>query len=408
VLLKNRSFIYYLFARAFIMVAMHAQYTIVGLQLYYEYDRRPIALGLLGAYEAVPFILFSLLSGYTADRFNRQKIWIAGVIGFAIISFYLFLNDQGFFQISFIHGKWVFYIITIFLGILRAFTSAAVPPLLSQIVLDRSQITKAVSWSSSAWYVGAITGPAMGAFIYGTSGAASSYLVNIVLFALAFITILLIKAKPQDKPEAKESIFKSIREGTKFVFQNKIILGAISLDMLVVLFGDAIALLPVFSDEVLHLDPKFYGYLRMAPALGALITSLILAKFAPLTRTGNKLLICVACFGVLNILMGLTSQFLWTFVALFFCGVFDNVSVVIRNAITQLMTPDKMRGRVSAINSIFIGSSNEIGAFECGLAAQLLGLVPAIIFGGSVTILIILLIAIAVPTLRKFELKNYQ
>ncbi len=389
------------------MLALQTQITIVGLQLYYEYDRSAYALGLLGLYEAIPFIAVSLFSGYVADNFNRQKIWMAAIVGFALGSLYLYLNAGAYVSISFIQGKWVLYGITILLGIFRAFVAAAVPPFLSQIV-ERNEITKAVSWSSSVWYIGAIAGPALGAYIYGTSGASASYLINIVLFFIAIVFIFIIKAQAQEQPPKREPIFASIKAGGQFVFQNKIILGAISLDMFAVLFGDAIALLPVFSDQVLNLDPKFYGYLRMAPALGALITSLILAKYAPMHKTGNVLLLCMACFGVLNILMGLTTTFLWTFVTLFFCGVFDNFSVVIRNAITQLMTPDHMRGRVSAINSIFIGSSNEIGAFECGLAARLMGLVPAIIFGGSMTILIIVIIALAVPTLRKFELKNYQ
>ncbi len=406
-LLKNTSFIYFLLARLFIMFALQTQITIVGLQLYYEFDRSAYALGLLGLYEAIPFILFSLFTGYVADNFSRRNIWLLAILGFAISSLFLFLNAINYITIPFIKGKWILYGITILLGILRSFIAAAVPPFLSQIV-DRSEITKAVSWSSSVWYIGAIAGPAFGAFIYATSGASFSYLINIFLFIVAVFFIFLIKANKQEKPEAKESIFNSIKEGTKFVFKNKIILGAISLDMFGVLFGDAIALLPVFSDKVLLLDPKYYGYLRMAPALGALLTSLIMAKFMPLTKTGNKLLICIVFFGVFNILMGLTTTFMWTFIALFFCGVVDNVSVVVRNGITQLMTPDNMRGRVSAINSIFIGSSNEIGAYECGLAASFMGLVPAIIFGGSMTILVVIIIAFAVPSLRKFELKNYQ
>jgi MFS family permease len=389
------------------MLALHTQITIVGLQLYYEFDRSAYALGLLGLYEAIPFIIVSLFSGYVADNFNRKKIWIAAIIGFAFGSLFLFLTAKSYITLPYIKGKWILYGITIVLGILRAFIAAAVPPFLSQIV-ERHEITKAVTWSSSTWYVGAIAGPALGAFIYGTSGASSSYLINIILFFVAVGFIFLIKAKAQGKPEKKEPILSSIKEGAKFVFKNKIILGAISLDMFGVLFGDAIALLPVFSDKVLHLDPKFYGYLRMAPALGALITSLFMAKFVPLNKTGNKLLICVALFGVFNILMGLTTTFFWTFITLFLCGIVDNVSVVIRNGISQLMTPDNMRGRVSAINSIFIGSSNEIGAYECGLAARVFGLVPAIIFGGSMTIIVIVIIGIAVPTLRKFELKNYQ
>ncbi len=404
---QNRNFVYFLLARLFIMLALQTQITIVGLQLYYEFDRSAYALGLLGLYEAIPFIAVSLFSGYVADNFNRQKIWIVAIIGFALGSLYLYLNAGAYVSIAFLKGKLVLYGITVLLGVFRAFIAAAVPPFLSQIV-DRAHIPKAVSWSSSAWYVGAIAGPAFGAFIYGTSGAPVSYLINIFLFVLAIVFIIVIKAQPQDKPEKREPIFDSISEGAKFVFKNKIILGAISLDMFAVLFGDAIALLPVFSDKVLNLDPKFYGYLRMAPALGALITSLILAKYAPLHKTGNILIVCIACFGVLNILMGLTTTFFWTFITLFFCGVVDNFSVVIRNGITQLMTPDNMRGRVSAINSIFIGSSNEIGAFECGLAARLMGLVPAIVFGGSMTILVIVVIAVLVPSLRKFELKNYQ
>jgi MFS family permease len=404
---SNVSLRYFLLARLFLMLALHTQITIVGLQLYYEHGKSAYDLGLLGLYEAVPFILVSLFSGYIADHYNRKHIWMLIVIGFAICSLLLFLFSKSYIQFSQLSGKQFLYSLTAILGILRAFTSAAVPPFLSQIV-KRDDIPRAVSWSSSVWYIGGIAGPAIGAYVYGVYGASVSYSSNIALFLLAFLFIALIKAKAQEKPEVKESIFMSIKEGAKFVFNNKIILGALSLDMFVVLFGDAIALLPVFSDQVLDLSPKYYGYLRMAPALGALLTSLILAQYAPVSNTGKKLLICVTLFGLFNILMGLSTTFLSAFICLFLCGIVDNVSVVIRHGITQLLTPDNMRGRVSAINGIFIGSSNEIGAFECGLAARFLGLIPAIIFGGSMTIIIIVIIAILVPTLRRFELKHYK
>jgi MFS family permease len=388
------------------MLALHIQMTIVGLQLYYEYDRSAYALGLLGLFEAGPFIVLSLVSGHISDKYNRKRIWVLAIVGFFLGSLFLFANTKGLVNIPHIQGKNVLYLVTFFLGIFRAFTAAAVPPLLSQMV-ERDHIAKASTWSATSWYIGGIAGPAIGALIYGKTGASLSYQINCVLFLIGVLLIAAIKVQKHVPENTRESIFTSIGQGVKFVLSNKIILGAMSLDMLGVLFGDAIALLPVFSDKVLHLQPEFYGYLRMAPTLGALITSLVLARYTPLHNTGNKLLIFMACFGALNIAMGLTTHFYSTFVILFFAGVADNVSVVIRHCIMQLMTPNAMRGRVSAINSIFIGSSNEIGAFECGFVARMIGLVPAIVFGGTVTIIIAIFIAVAVPTLRMFELKNH-
>jgi MFS family permease len=403
----NISFRYYIGARLFIMLALHIQMTIVGLQLYYEYDRSAYALGLLGLFEAAPFMVLSLVSGYVSDLYNRKTIWMLCIFGFFLASLFLYANANHLIAIPHLQGKAVLYTVTFFLGILRAFTAAAVPPLLSQIVV-REHITKAATWSATSWYIGGIAGPAIGAYLYGTTGASISYQLNCACFLIGLVLIGYIKTTEQIKADGREAIFTSIAQGVKFVLSNKIILGAMSLDMLGVLFGDAIALLPVFSDKVLHLAPEYYGYLRMAPTIGALLTSLVLAKYTPLHNTGNKLLICMACFGVLNILMGLSTTYFATFVVLFVAGMADNVSVVIRHAIMQLMTPDAMRGRVSAINSIFIGSSNEIGAYECGAVARAIGLVPAIVFGGSVTIVVTIVIAIVVPTLRKFQLKNHQ
>lgn len=388
------------------MLALHIQMTIVGLQLYYEYDRSAYALGLLGLFEAAPFIFLSLFSGYLADKYNRKTIWLLAITGFLLASFFLWATTNHIVSVPFLQGKEILYAVTFFLGIFRAFTAASVPPLLSQIV-SRENITVASTWSATSWYIGGIGGPAVGAYLYGTTGASVSYQLNCALFAVGILLIMCIKAGTQIKSDVREPIFTSIAQGFKFVLSNKIVLGAMTLDMLGVLFGDAIALLPVFSDKVLHLAPQYYGYLRMAPTLGALITSLALTRYSPLNNTGNKLLICMACFGALNILMGLSTLYYTTFIVLFLAGMADNVSVVIRHSIMQLMTPDGMRGRVSAINSIFIGSSNEIGAYECGLVARLIGLVPAIVFGGSVTIIVAVVIAIVVPTLRKFELKNH-
>jgi MFS family permease len=260
--------------------------------------------------------------------------------------------------------------------------------LMAQIV-PRSLYANSSTWNSVLWHVGAVTGPAIGGLVYGFKGVEAAY-AGVIFFALVALLLLIpIKKKPIVKSLLVESLKERLFSGLRFVFKNQIMLGALSLDMFAVLFGGAVAMLPVFANEILHVGPEGLGVLRAAPALGAITMSLFLAYHPPLKNAGKALVFAVTGFGVCMILFALSTNFYLSMAFLILSGMFDNISVVIRATIVQLMTPDEMRGRVASVNSIFIGSSNEIGSFESGLAASLMGLVPSVIFGGVMTLIVV-------------------
>jgi MFS family permease len=257
------------------------------------------------------------------------------------------------------------------------------------------------------WHVAAVTGPAVGGLLYGFSGINSAYFCVVCCIIIALALSFIIKNRPVPGTNSGISLFASLKEGLNFVRKSEVILGAMALDMFAVLFGGAVILLPVFAAEVLNAGPQGLGFLRSAPALGAIIMSVILAYRPPLKHAGRNLLISVTGFGVCIILFALSTNFYLSLLLLICSGLFDNISVIIRSTTLQLLTPDEMRGRVSSVNSIFVGSSNEIGSFESGLAARLMGLVPSVIFGGSMTLLIAGFTARFAPKLRKLNLKEF-
>jgi MFS family permease len=300
----------------------------------------------------------------------------------------------------------LFAIVFLF-GIIRAFIGACTNPFLSQLV-PRHEYTNSATWNSSAWHTGAILGPVLSGIIYGAGGhfnAQWCHLTEVILFITSLLLLALIKNKGLPTlSDKKESVLNSIKVGLRFVFRTKMVLSAISLDLFAVLFGGAVVLIPAFTDKILHLGPEAYGLLRTAPAIGAVISAFVMAAYPPAKKAGPALLWSVIAFGVFTILFGISTSYIMAFAMLFMTGAFDNVSVVVRHSILQLMTPDNMRGRVSAINNIFVGSSNEIGAFESGVAARLMGLIPSIIFGGVMTIVTVVAVDRINPKLRKLDM----
>lgn len=406
---KIKEFRLFVLARFFHTLAIQMQFSTINLQIYYEYSKDEFLLGMLGLTEAVPFIITSFFSGHVADMLPKKRIMMISTLFLLLGALMLFLNAAPFAALLKDTGMMALYSIVFLLGIVRAFLSATTNAYLSQLV-PRNYYTHSATWNSTAWHTGAILGPVVAGFVYGFHNRLNGTWchaaeVFFFLLALMFIGRINNPGTPEVQ-EKKENVFESMKVGLNFVFKSRMVLSAISLDLFAVLFGGAVVLIPAFTDKVLHLGPEAYGLLRIAPAVGALVMAMIMAVYPPSKKAGLALLWSVIAFGLFTILFALCQNYWLAFIMLFCTGAFDNVSVVVRSSILQLMTPNNMRGRVGAINSIFIGSSNEVGAFESGLAAKLLGLVPSIVFGGFMTILTVVVINKKNPELKKLDINT--
>jgi len=379
------------------------QSVIVGWQIY-KLTGDVFALGMIGLAEAIPFILVSLVSGHIADTFNRKYIILFfSCLFIGVTSFLLYFSMDGVTVFKEYGSKPIFVAIAC-VGIIRGFISAANPSFMSQLI-PRKLYSNAATWNSTFWHIASVVGPSLAGLLIALSYQ-TAYVVDLSFLIIATISFLLIKSKPLPVKEASETLFESLSAGIKFVFKNQLILGALSLDLFAVLFGGAVALLPAFAEEILHAGAIQLGFLRAAPAIGAVVMAIIIAYNPPRHNAGRNLFLSVGAFGLATILVGLSTNFYVALICLFFTGAFDNVSVVIRHTILQLATPDEMRGRVSAVNGIFIGSSNEIGAFESGTTARLFGLKPSIIIGGVLTLVVVSLTAKFAPKLRRLNIDN--
>jgi len=290
-------------------------------------------------------------------------------------------------------------------GLLRYFFGPTIFSLIALIV-PKKVYPNAATWSSSTWQMASILGPAIGGFTINWIGVHWSLCIIFILVMIALFLGSLISRKPVMNPKIGEPVLQSLKEGVRFVFNTKAILGALTLDMVAVLFGGAVALLPIFAQDILKVGSEGFGILRAAPAVGAFLTMLITAYIPISKNAGLKLLIAIFGFGLSIIAFGLSTIFWVSVVALFFSGVTDGVSMVIRQTILQLKTPDHMRGRVASVNTMFVGSSNELGAFESGVTAKLMGTVTAVVFGGSMTILTVITTGVISPTFRKLDLES--
>lgn len=409
-ILKNKEFRWFVLARFFLTLAIQMQMSTINLQIYYEHTKEEYVLGLIGLTEAAPFIVTSFFSGYIADTVNRRKILLLGCLALFIGSLFLWTYSAAFFAWLSALGMTALFVVVFIFGIIRSFLAVTTAPFMSQII-SRELYTQSATWNSTAWHIGSILGPVLAGVLYGYHNSLNAdwcYATTCLLFVMTFICYSCIKSKPLPQKQTSETFLQSMLVGVKFVFQNKLVLSALSLDLFAVLFGGAVALIPAFTDKILHLGPEAYGLLRTAPAIGAVLMALRLTVYTPSKKAGVSLLIGVAAFGLFTILFALSVNYWFAFLMLLCTGAFDNISVVIRHSILQLSTPDEMRGRVAAVNSIFIGSSNEIGAFESGMAARILGLVPSIVFGGTMTILVVLGIHKLNPELKKLDLTKLE
>lgn len=393
--------------RFFMTMATLMQSVIVGWHLY-SITGNVLSLGLIGLTEVIPQISISLFAGYFVDIWDRKKIIIYTsillLIGSGILVAY---------SIPALHGEELFGTVPIFItffltGLVRGILAPAHTALLGQLV-PRSMLTSAATWNSANWQIAAVAGPAIGGLVYGFSGITVAYITVFVSYLVSFFLILSVHGiKPLPRSTRYHGMLANIGEGIRFVFNNQILLGAFSLDMFGVLFGGAVAVLPVFASDILHTGPQGLGLLRACPAIGAIIMSLFLTSHPPLQRTGHFLFMAVTGFGICIVSFALSRSFWLSAFLLFMSGAFDNISVVIRQSILQLCTPEEMKGRVASVNSIFIGSSNELGEFESGVTAKLMGLVPSVVFGGCMTLLVVAVVSRMAPLLRKLSIRAIE
>jgi MFS family permease len=386
--LRYKDFRSYLGMRFFFTFAYQMQAVVIGFYIY-QLTKSAFALGMVGLCEAIPAIGIALYGGYIADKSEKRKMLliISALVFFASMVMFLVTMKSA---APHIHKGWIVPIIyfMIFLnGLARAFYGPATFTIYAHSI-PKELYPNGSTWSSSTWQIASILGPAAGGLIYGFYGITAAFSVIIIFLIFSIFLIYLLRPYPPVFIP-KEDIWKSLSEGISFVFKNKMMIGAMSLDLFSVFFGGAVALLPVFANEILKVGAEGLGIMRAMSSLGAVLTMLAMARFSPMGRPWRNLLIAVAGFGCSIICFALSHNFYLSLLFLFTEGAFDSISVIIRGTIMQLLTPDHMRGRVSAVNSMFIGSSNEIGAFESGTAAKLLGTVPSVIFGGTMTMLIV-------------------
>lgn len=406
--LRFKEFNIFLIVRFALVFAWSMQFIVIEWEVY-SLTKDPLSLGLIGLMEVIPALSFALFAGHVVDQKEKRGLLIKCIFGFIVICLGLFLITNQMVQSLFTTNTvvWIIYLLVFFGGVVRAFIGPTVFTLFSQVV-PKSEYANAATWSSSVWQIGSVLGPTIAGFAILWIGVNGSMFMVLLFALVALFFLFKIEKKPILNPKIGEPILKSLTEGIKFVYNTKEILGAITLDMVAVLFGGAVALLPIYAQDILQVGSKGFGVLRAAPAIGSFITILAVAYF-PLTKNaGIKLLVSIFGFGLSIILFGVSTIFWISLIALFLSGVFDGVSVVIRQTILQIKTPDNMRGRVASVNSMFVGSSNELGAFESGVAAKLLGTVRSVVFGGSMTLLIVLTTGIFSPKLRKLDLLSKE
>ena len=404
--LRFREFNIFLLLRFVLVFAWSMQFIVIEWQVY-TLTKDPLSLGIIGLMEIIPALSMALFAGHIVDQREKRNLFLCCIGLFSLISLGLFFLSEASIMASW-GQKSILYSIYGFVflgGLLRAFFGPTIFSLVSLIV-PKKVYPNAATWNSSTWQMASILGPAVAGLTINWLGVHWSLCIVFVLVVISFLLGLLISKKPVLNPKIGEPIIQSLKEGVRFVFKTKAILGALSLDMIAVLFGGAFALLPVFAQDILKVGPEGFGVLRAAPAVGAFLTMLTTAYIPISRRAGMKLLIAVFGFGISIIVFGLSSVFWISVVALFFSGITDGVSMVIRQTILQLKTPDHMRGRVSSVNSMFVGSSNELGAFESGLTAKLMGTVTAVVFGGTMTLITALTTGLVSPSFRNLDLEK--
>jgi MFS family permease len=402
--IRVKNFRLFLFYRVFMTMAALMQSVIVGWQIY-DITRNVLWLGFIGLVEVIPQVTVSLFAGHYSDIWDRHKIikYTSLLLILGAVILLVYSADSAYFSARF--GIYPLFVTIFLTGLARGILSPAQVALMGQLV-PRTLYANAATWNSANWQLAAVMGPAIGGMVYGFFGIVPAYTLVLILYTLSFLLMLLIRAGKHEVVTTNEGVFTRIQSGISFVFQTPELLGAFTLDMFAVLFGGAVAMLPVFASDILHVGPQGLGALRACPAIGAILMAVILMFHPPVKDSGKKLFFAVTGFGLCMIGFAISKNFLLSAFLLILSGAFDNVSVVIRGTILQLFTPDNMRGRVASVNSIFIGSSNELGAFESGVTAKIMGLVPSVIFGGCMTLAVVITTIKMNSPLRRLSIKN--
>lgn len=402
------QFVRLISTRAFFTFAVQMQAVIVGWQVY-ALTHDALALGMVGLAEAVPALSLAMYAGYVVDKGSPKQIY-RNVLILSFISGAFLLGSTCLHDGFIAHSQLaVLYFASVLTGIARAFSQPAMYTLVPQLV-PRDKLPEASAWMSSSLQIARIAGPAVGGLVYAYLGMmfSASMICVLLLASVLLFSSIYVPNKTHQSPKDMGRTARDLLVGLDFVLHHPILLSALSLDMVSVLFGGVTALLPIYAEEILHLGPKGLGFLRAAPAIGATLGSLGLTQLPIKRHAGAWLLGAVGAFGLCMLLFSISHNAIFSLVVLFFSGIFDSVSVLVRTVVVQLASPDHMRGRIAAVNSMFIGSSNEIGELESGVAAKVLGVVPSAIFGSCMCILTVLCMAYLSPRLRKLDLDKLE
>ncbi|MES2774242.1 MAG: MFS transporter [Bacteroidota bacterium] len=398
-----RNFRHFLVARFTFIMALQMVNFAIALYLY-ELTGSKLSLGLLGLSEVIPAISFALYAGHVIDRSDKRTLLLRNMFLYfmAVVGLGFIASAYSREHLSVSALEYGIYFLIFLTGIFRAFTGPTMQSIVAQLV-PKEQLAKAISWGSASWQSASVIGPIVSGILIDTAGTFVTFSIAIALLIIAMIMIFAIPKLPVAHTNQQQKTWESVKEGLRYVWQTKTLLSALSLDMFAVFFGGATALLPVFGKDILHLDATGISFLKAAQGVGSILILLWFASRPLKKAQGKTLLYCVAAFGVTMIVFAISENFWLSLGVLFLSGIFDGISMLVRGTILQMFVPDEMRGRVSSVNSMFINSSNELGAFESGIAAQKLGTVPSVIFGGCVTIVVVIITWIKAPSLRKME-----
>ncbi len=377
--------------------------TLVGWWIY-ELTNEPFAIGLIGLAEVIPAVSLSLYAGYIIDISEKRKLLLKGISFYLVCALLLLLLSTNF-STAQLSKNWVafgIYIIIFLTGIIRAFTGPTFGTMLASIV-PKNHLQNATTWNQGIWLSASVSGHATVGFLIAFIGNTNSLIIICCMIVIGLLFLNQLKSKPALNERGAKTGMDSVKEGLIYVYQTKELLGALSLDLFAVFFGGAVAMIPVFAKDILKVGAVGFGWLNAAADIGAIIIIVILTFFPLRSGQGKKLLLAVGGFGLCIIVFALSKLFWLSFSVLVISGILDGISMIVRGTIVQMKTPDHMRGRVMSVNFMFINSSNELGQFESGMAAKLLGVIPSVIFGGCMTILVVTSTWFKAPTLRKMD-----